>query len=307
MLTISTNTRIYAMHRENAPAAVAKSGETVCFETLDCYGGQIVREGQSLAGMDWSNINPATGPLYVEGARAGDVLKVEILKIEVAPQGVMLDGPNSGVTGRAVDSRSIKIFPVADGNICFNEKLTFPAKPMIGVIGTAPAGEAVPTDTPAAHGGNMDCATIREGAVLYLPVHVDGALLAMGDLHASMGDGEVAICGVEIGGRVTVRVTAMENCGLPTPFLISGGKAAAIYSGETLDDACVGATMAMHRFLTEGLGMNAHEAGMMLSVAGDLRICQIVDPAKTCRMEIPLWVAEAYSQRYKAYLGVEKP
>lgn len=299
MLTIHTNTKIHMMSRENPPAAHAKSGDAVRFETLDCFGCQIQSENQLLGKLDWGNINPATGPLFIEEAQPGDVLKVEILNIALDDHGVMCDGPGSGVTGRAVSEESTKILPVADGMIHFNEKLQFPVNPMIGVIGTAPAGAGVDTGTPGPHGGNMDCTRIGAGATLYLPVNVPGALLAMGDLHARMGDGEVEVCGVEIAGTVTVRVTVVKNCSLPTPFLVNSEIAAAIYSAETLDDASVGATMAMHGFLMNELGLNEHEAGMLLSVAGDLRICQVVDPEKTCRMELPLSVTAAYHYRFQ--------
>ena len=298
MLTIHTNTKIHIMSGENPPVAYAKSGDTVCFETLDCFGGQIKDEQQLLGDLDWSNINPATGPLFIEDAQPGDVLKVEILNIELDDHGVMIDGPGKGVTGQAVAEETTKIYSVRDGMISFNDKLSFPIDPMIGVIGTAPAGAGVDTGTPGTHGGNMDCNRIGAGATLYLPMNVEGALLAMGDLHARMGDGEVEVCGVEIAGAVTVKVTVLKNCDLPTPFLVTPEIAAAIYSAKTLDDASVGATMAMHGFLTKELGMNAHEAGMLLSVVGDLRICQVVDPEKTCRMEIPRRIADAYQYTF---------
>lgn len=291
MLTISTNTKIHFMSGENPPVAYAKSGDTVRFETLDCFGGQIKEEHQLLGDLDWSNINPATGPLFIEGAQPGDVLKVDILDIELDDHGVMIDGPGKGVTGQAVAEETTKVFPVRDGIISFNDKLSFPIDPMIGVIGTAPAGARIDTGTPGTHGGNMDCNRIGGGSTLYLPVNVEGGLLAM-------GDGEVEVCGVEIAGVITVRVTVLKNCDLPTPFLVTPEIAAAIYSAKTLDDASVAATMAMHGFLTKELGMNAHEAGMLLSVVGDLRICQIVDPEKTCRMEIPRSIADAYKYTF---------
>lgn len=299
MLTLHTNTKIHRMSKDNVPAAYAKSGDTVRFETLDCFGCQIRNESQLLGKLDWGNINPATGPLFIEGAQIGDVLKVEILDIELDDHGVMCDGPGNGITGRAIAEETTKILPIADGMVHFNDKLRFPVDPMIGVIGTAPAGEGIDTGTPGAHGGNMDCTRIGAGAALYLPVNTPGALLAMGDLHARMGDGEVEVCGVEIAGAITVRVTVLKDCGLPTPFLVNSEIAAVIHSAETLDDAAVGATMAMHGFLMQELGMNAHEAGMLLSVAGDLRICQIVDPEKTCRMELPVSIMEAYRYTFR--------
>ncbi len=298
MLTIHTDTKIHKMSRDNTPVASAKSGDTVCFETLDCFGCQLKSEKDLLGGLDWNNINPATGPLFVEGAEPGDVLKVEILKIDLDDHGVMVDAPGEGVTGRAVTEETTKLLPVKDGKVIFNDKLSFPIRPMIGVIGTAPAGEGIDTGTPGPHGGNMDCTRIGEGASLYLPVNAEGALLAMGDLHALMGDGEVEVCGVEIAGAVTVRLTVLKDCSLPTPFLVNSEAAMAIYSAETVDEACEGVTMAMHGFLMKELGMNEHEAGMLLSVVGNLRICQIVDPEKTCRMEVPMGVMNAYGYRF---------
>lgn len=298
MLTIHTDTVIYTMSLDNPPVASIQSGATLCFETLDCYSNQITREDQNLHGMDWGKVNPATGPVFVEGAQPGDTLKVEILDIRLGSQGVMVDGPRRGVTGRAVAEETIKILPISQGQIRFNQALSFPAEPMIGVIGTAPADTGVDTGTPAPHGGNMDCASIGIGTTLYLPVNVPGAKLALGDLHARMGDGEVAVCGVETAGAVTVRVTVIKGSPLPLPFLVRETEAAAICSAKTLDRSAEGAAMAMHRFLTAQLGMDAHEAGMLLSIVGQLRICQVVDPLKTCRMEIPLDIPARYGYRF---------
>ena len=249
MLTVHTDTKVHKMWSENVPAARAKSGDTVRFETLDCFGGQLKSEDELLGGLDWNNVNPATGPLFVEGAMPGDVLKVEILNIELGNHGVMVGAPGEGITGNVVCGEVTKILPVEDGIIKFNDKLSFPVSPMIGVIGTAPKGEGIDTGTPDSHGGNMDCTQIGAGTVLYLPVNTEGALLAMGDLHAKMGDGEVEVCGVEIAGVVTVKVTVLKDCKLPTPFLLGKEKAMTIFSAKTADEACVGATLAMHSFL----------------------------------------------------------
>jgi amidase len=165
---------------------------------------------------------------------------------------------------------------------------------MIGVIGTAPAIEEIPTGTPGQHGGNMDCKRIVEGATLYLPVHVPGALLSMGDLHAVMGDGEVIICGLEIAGEVTIRVSVIKDKILPLPLLREGEHLMTIASAETLDLAAKQATIQMHRFLTNELGLEFNEAGMLLSLVGDLRICQVVDPLMTARMELPLSILVNY-------------
>lgn len=292
MLTIKREHVVYAMSPDNAPVAHVKSGDTMIFETMDCFGGQIAKETDRMGTLDWSRINPATGPVFVEGAEPGDTLKVEILRIDLSEQAAMVEAPGEGITGLSAGEENTKILPVADGRVVFSSILSLPVNPMIGVIGTAPADEAVATGTPSFHGGNMDCKRIGAGATLYLPVNVEGALLAMGDLHAVMGDGEVCVCGAEIAGEVTVQVTVIKGQPLPLPFLVTQEHAMAIYSAEGLDAAAEGATLRMRSFLIDQVKLAPHEAGMLLSLTGDLRICQAVDPNKTCRMEIPLVVLE---------------
>ena len=292
MLTIKRDTVVYAMSPDNAPAARVSSGDTLAFETLDCFSGQIAKPEDKLGTLDWSRINPATGPVFVEGAQPGDTLKVEILRIDLAPQAAIVEMPDGGITGLAAQEENVKLLPVQDGMVQLNEQIELPVKAMIGVIGTAPAEGAIATGTPDLHGGNMDCKRIGAGATLYLPVNVPGALLAMGDLHAVMGDGEVCVCGAEIAGVITVKVTVVKGAKLPLPFLVTEDAAMAIYSAPGLDAAAEGTTLRMRSFLIDEVGMLPHEAGMLLSLAGDLRICQAVDPNKTCRMELALPLLE---------------
>lgn len=298
MLKITRDTVVYAMSAANAPAARAKDGDTIIFETMDCFGGQIMTEADRMGALDWSRINPATGPVYIDGAEPGDTLKVEILRIDLAPQAATVEAPGDGITGLAAAEEVTKILPVSNGKVVFNDRITLPERAMIGVIGTAPKGAAISTGTPDLHGGNMDCKRIGAGATLYLPVNVEGALLAMGDLHAVMGDGEVCVCGAEIAGEVTVRVSVVKGQPIPLPFLVTKEHAMAIYSAEGLDAAAEGTTLRMRSFLTDAVGMKPHEAGMLLSLAGDLRICQAVDPNKTCRMELPLGILEKLGYQF---------
>lgn len=299
MIRIESNFYVNAMDKNNTPSHYAKSGDTVVFVTKDCFGGQIQSEKQVMETLDWSQINPATGPLFVQGAKAGDVLKVEILDIEIADKGVMIDGGGEGVMGKFIHEATTKIFPIREGKVIFNEKLSFSVEPMIGVIGTAPIGEGIPTGTPGSHGSNMDCTKIAKGANVYLPVNVDGAFLAIGDLHALMGDGEVGVCGVETDGVVTVKITVLKNCTLPTPFITDRDHAITVYSSKTADGACEGATIQMFEFLMKEIGLTDHDAEMLLSIVGNVRICQIVDPERTARMEIPISVCKAYGYQFQ--------
>ena len=285
MLTISKNDVTGNLGPNNPPAAFCKSGDTVLFETRDCYDDRLMANG-TLLDPENTLSNPATGPLYVEEARPGDVLKVEILKISLNPAGIMQALPGAGAFGDLLRQECVRQFPIEDGKVSFNETLQLPLQPMIGVIGTSPESVSISTHIPGDHGGNMDCTKISEGTTLYLPVFVPGALLSMGDLHAVMGDGEVLICGMEAAGAVTVKVTVLHDTVLPTPCLLSSDMFCTIQSAADLDKASRDASHAMLRFLQQETEMDTAACGMLLSLAGNLSICQIVNPEKTVRLEL---------------------
>lgn len=330
---VITREHVSGILKQNVtPAARCKNGDTVIFETRDCYDDAVVSEERPLGDKADPLENPATGPLYVEGAEPGDVLKVEILDIRLRDWGVMRSSTTCGVFHEDFTQRTARIFPIFDGVtpgrsgdeagygsddgsggeegygsgdekaqwIQFDNRLAILADPMIGVIGTAPIGAGITTDTPQSHGGNMDCHKIVKGSILYLPVNVPGALLSMGDLHALMGDGEVFICGLETAGRVTVRVSTVKGDAaamLPTPFLFCRGRVMTIQSATTLDEAGDMAAKAMKEFVKKATGKDNFEAGMLMSLLSDMAVCQVVDPLKTVRMEFPLGILETYGYR----------
>lgn len=292
MIRISSDHSVTALGPGLPPAATARSGDIVVFETLDCFANQIVCESQRMGDIDETNANPAAGPLFIQGAEPGDTLKVEILSIKLDDHAVICELPGEGITGKGVEAESIKIIPITEDGAVFSDRLALPLRPMVGVIGTCPADESISTETPDHHGGNLDCIHITEGAAIYLPVLVKGAMLAIGDLHAVMGDGEVCVCGAEIAGEVAVRVSVEKNNRLPTPFVVTAENCMTIFSAETLDEAGEQAVLRMRAFLMDCVGLSAADAGMLLSLTGDLRINQVVNPKKTCRMELPLSVLD---------------
>jgi amidase len=133
----------------------------------------------------------------------------------------------------------------------------------------------------------MDCTLIASGASLYLTVGVEGALFGAGDLHAAMGDGEIVVCGAESPGEVRFSAQVVDLPGLPTPFVENESLVATIAAAATADEAAAQATHRMSEFLTRFVGLPLNDAGMLMSLAGQLRFCQIVDPLKTVRFEFP--------------------
>lgn len=297
MLYITKETVNDIMKWDNKPAGYCKSGETIIFETRDCYDNTITSSERPLGDREGLS-NPVTGALYVEGAEVGDILKVEIEDIKLRSWGVMRSSTTAGVFHEKYKKREAIIFQVKDNKIYFDDKLILDADPMIGVIGTAPVEkEGIPTTTPGKHGGNMDCKKIVKGSIIYLPVNVKGGLLSMGDIHALMGDGEVFICGLEIAGEITVKVSVLKNIKLPTPFLYSRGKVMSIQSAEDLDKAGDMSAKEMFEFVKEATKQDDVRTGMLMSLLSDMAVCQVVDPLLTVRVEFPLDVLEKYGYK----------
>lgn len=285
---------VFSMSSEHLPAATAKSGDTITFVTQDCFSNQFQDEQVTLEATDWNAINPATGPVYIEEAKEGDVLRIHIDRIKVADSGCMVAIPGDGVLGKLVKKSVLKRIAVKDGVAHFSEDIQIPCDPMIGVIGVAPPHEAIPCGEPGCHGGNMDNTKIREGAVLYLPVFHEGALLAVGDVHACMGDGEVMVSGLEIPAEVTVTVEVLKGISIKNPMLEDTESCYTIASDADLERAIMIAVKDMAKLVMKKKHMTLEEAGMLLSAMGNLQICQVVDPKRTVRMELKRSVLDGF-------------
>jgi len=283
---ITNESPIYALSKSDEPVAKVKPGEVYTVDTHDCFGGGIKSERDKYGPQYWGTVNPATGPIYIEGAARGDILAVHIHRISVSDTGVMIVVPKMGAVGDWIRRTETKILDIRDGCVIFGKR-RMPISPMIGVIGTAPKGSPVPCGKPGEHGGNMDCKLITAGSTLYLPVNVEGALLSMGDIHAVMGDGEVCVTGVECSGTVELETSILRNTSLPTPIVETDDVIATIASHADLDGAARNALKKMLKLLETRFGMKRNEAAMWMSAFADLRICQVVNPLKTCRMEAP--------------------
>ena len=282
---------VFALGDSKENAVKVQQGEILEFHTRDCFNNQIDSEDYVMDVLDWDHINPATGPVYVEGAEKGDVLKVEILDIKLDDIGTMCCLPENGVLGADITENQIKKVPVKDDKAIFNQ-FELPLNPMIGVIGVAPENESVPCGTPGRHGGNMDNTKIAKGATLYLPVFHDGAYFGCGDVHACMGDGEIMISGVEIGAVVSVRLTVLKGVSIDNPRLEDAENIYTIASSEDIEKAIYTATKDMCGILQKNLGYTLNEAGMLMSAAGNLQFCQVVDPERTVRMAIPKTICD---------------
>lgn len=292
--TLTCNKIIYAFSKENEPVKYVDPGTTVEIETYDCFENQVQSVDDKIEKIDWNRINPATGPIFVNGAQPGDILKVTINRLELADQGVIATGPGLGVMGHRINEFMAKIIPIENGQAIFNDKVKIPLNPMVGVIGVAPEGEPIPCGTPGAHGGNMDTKLIAEGATIYFPVFAKGALFALGDFHAAMGDGEVGGAGIEIPGKATVTFDVLKSGALRYPLLVNGEGIAFIVTAETIDEAVRVAAQEAIDFLLPFSDMSLAEMTTLMSAVGQTQISQIVDPLMTARFFVPQYILDAY-------------
>ena len=285
MLRIPRDQYTYRFAADVPPVARVQSGERVIFETYDASTGRIRAPEDVHAYMrvrDPRQVNPAAGPVWVEGARPGDELVVTIEAIRLTEQGYIRAVPDNGVLSEGIEGPAAVIVPVERGEggdtLLLPGGLRLPAQPMVGVIGTAPAAGELLTAVPGAQGSNLDCNLIRPGARVHLPVRVAGALLALGDVHASMGDAEVSGTGVEINAEVTALVELAPGAARERVWLEVDGLVVTTGTAATLAEAVSIATGDLVAQLVERLGVTRTEAFMLISAYGDVRIGQACDP-----------------------------
>ncbi|MDD7690018.1 MAG: acetamidase/formamidase family protein [Ellagibacter isourolithinifaciens] len=293
MIEVDDAKTLFSFDKDLEPVLKVPSGETVRIRTKDCFGNQLQGPEDQLSEIDWEAINPATGPIYVEGAVAGGTLKVHIVNIELDAQTSSCTGKDEGVCGDRFSDWATHFCKVEDGKVVWDERLSIPLAPMIGVIGVAPEGEPVNCGTPGKHGGNMDNTAIAAGATLYFPVAVDGALFGCGDMHAVMGDGEVSVSGAEVAGYATVTLTALPELSVPNPLIENETHFGIIVSAESLDKAAELAVQQMVDLLASRTNESEADLVMLLSLVADVRVCQMVDPEKTVRFMVPKYVLDA--------------
>lgn len=268
---------VYHFSPDNKPVERVRKGETIVFKTLDCFSNQVKSEEQLVTSIDFNRVNPATGPVFVEEAEAGDLLVVDIKDIKVDDKGVISTLPKTGPLSHKAEPRT-KIVSIKDGKAVFND-IEFPAKPMIGVIGVAPKEGEIPCGYPGNHGGNMDCNKITQGSRVYFPIRVPGALFQLGDLHASMGDGEICGTGIEIAGEVTVKLDLIKDISLEWPVLETDNAWYVIASDNKFESALKYACEQMQLLISKAYNWDMTDAYLYMSVKGSFEICQGCKPS----------------------------
>jgi amidase len=270
---------IWSFGPDLQPVLEVEPGDTVTFQTNDCFTGQIRSEDDLVTEIDLSRINGATGPVAVRGAEPGDSLIAEILDVRPIEWGVATLIPGFGQLIEAVQSPVTRLFDVRDGEIRMNDRVRFPAKPMVGVVGVATDGEDLSNGLAGRHGGNLDDHFHGKGATIYFPVRQPGAMFAVGDMHASMGDGEICFTGVEIAGEVDIRFDLLKGKQATWPVTELADSWLPHATADAYDDAVKLVAEEAARLLVDEHGFSPEDAFIFLSVACDVGVAQACKPA----------------------------
>lgn len=289
---------VYQFSKDQAPSAQADPGEILVFKTMDCFSNTITKEEDLVLHLDYTVTNPAAGPVYINGAEPGDVLVVDILDVQIADQGVICTSRGCGPLADDMVDRT-RVVKIAHGIAEFNG-VKFPVDPMVGVIGTAPDGEPVGDGFPGNHGGNMDSKRIKKGAKVYFPVRVAGGLLQMGDIHATMGDGELCGTGIEIKGEITVRVSLVKNFVLHWPVTETMTHWYVNACAHDFAEASRLASKELQRLICDAYGWDKTDAYLYMSVQSDLEINQACKP---CDVELIVRLGTPKLAQFKPLIG----
>ncbi|WP_331233230.1 acetamidase/formamidase family protein [Natronorarus salvus] len=284
------------------PALVVDPGDVVRVECREPLNDQITPESgvEDLLAVDMDRVHALTGPISVEGAAPGDVLKVELL--EITHEGWGWTGFFPGESGIGLlperfPEPDLYVWDLHEDTGVFRHGIELPLAPFPGVVGVAPAEVGPHSTIPSRSvGGNLDVKHLTEGSTVYLPVEVEGGLLSIGDCHAAQGDGEVCSTGIEAPMDVTVRVSVERGRRIRQPQFEStgpfapGGADEPMYAtagvSDDLMDAAKRAVWHMIEYLSDEHGLSKADAYLLSSVGVDLKINELVDR--------PNWVVSAY-------------
>ena len=275
----------------NEPVLSVQSGDSVVLESRDVSDNQITPSStaKDIETVDWDRVYPLAGPIAVADAEPGDTLAVEILELRTKEWGWTAIIPGLGLLPDDFPSSYLRIFDLTDGENAFvREDVAIPIEPFFGTMGVCPGGaENQAVMPPGNFGGNMDTRQLVQGATLYLPIEVEGALFSCGDAHAAQGDGEVCVTGIETPMGATLRFTLEKGRRIAAPqFRTPGPLAPRANPGEWYGTTGVGpdlyaaaqdALRAMIEHITSTSGLSSEDAYVLASLCVDLRISEIVD------------------------------
>jgi amidase len=228
------------------------------------------------------------GPVYIEGTKPGDTLKIEVLDVALpVGYGWVSATPGRGPLGDRIPTFRKTRVQITTQGVVFNDHITMPLRPMIGRLGVAPEDGDKRSNDKGAFGGGMANTQITTGATVYLPVFYAGGLLTIGDCHAAMGDGEATASAVECAFDATFRVTIEKRFTVNRPVVMTATEVMTTGEGETMEAATHMAIQGMADLLVDTLKIDDTAAAMLVACAADVRTGLAGNPPYTMRVAVP--------------------
>jgi acetamidase/formamidase len=271
------------------PTLRIEPGDTVRFD-IHMAGWKQIERGQSFeeTRFDFDTLYNLLGPVFVEGAEPGDVLEVEVLELQPGPWGWCAVLPELGLLPEDFPEPLTRFFDLTDGDTTDLAGVRIPIEPFLGTMGVLPDDvEHATPFPPHKGGGNVDTRHLKVGTTLELPVFRTGALFSCGDSHAAQGDGEVCVAAIETDMVATLRFGLRKGGAGSTPrFVVPGPLTPRVDAGgwygtmgvdEDLMQGAKAAVRGMIEMVVERHGLEREDAYVLCSLAGDLKILEIVD------------------------------
>ena len=284
----------FSWNANNRPIIYVNDGDVLNVKIPDSSTNQIKYNSNDM-NIDNSKVDAAVGPVYINDSEPGDALEIKIENIETEGWGWSAIIKNFGLLKNKYKEK-LFIWDIKNGYAIgknFLNGIKIPINPFIGIIGTAPSLGNYNMIPPQHFGGNMDNRLIRSGSRVILPVNVSGGLLSFSDPHASQGDGEICGTAIETSAILRIKIKLIKNLNLKTPMIFSndsfsGNVIATTGINNDIYKAAVEASNEMIKYLAHELNIPEDEAYILCSVAGNLRISEIVDePNFVVSMVIP--------------------
>jgi acetamidase/formamidase len=265
----------YEFDRHAEPRSRIQPGASLVVESQDALSGQIRTENDRRDKIRMPYSNPLTGPVYVEVAERGDTLSVSIHAIRptLGKCFTRTADPHQLCEWLGTDCpHGTHVCEISDGVIHWSEQVKIPYTPMLGCIGTSPDW-GVPTTGPAGpHGGNLDIVETCPGSTVYLPVLVPGALLYLGDAHATMGHGELSATGLEMPAESEITVDLIKGRSIPGPRIVTAGEIMTIATGCPMERSIAQAYAYLILWMETEYGWNRWRAYDLLTHAGRISV-----------------------------------
>ncbi|NKQ52751.1 acetamidase [Amycolatopsis sp. K13G38] len=300
------------------PVLRVAPGTALRLWTEDAFGGRLTSpHDRPSEKLDMREVNPQTGPFYVEGAEPGDTLALHFAELDPArdwaasatiplfggltatDRTALLHDPLPELTWiyQLDRDREVVVFEALRGEL----RLDLPVEPMLGTVGVAPAGREVRTSlVPDMFGGNMDTPEMRAGATCFLGVNVEGALFSVGDGHYRQGEGEACGTAVEGAMNVTLVVELIKGHAPVWPRIEQDSHYVVVGSARPLEDAWRASQVGMIDWLHELYGLDRLDAYQLLTQISQAPLANVVDANYSAVTKVP----KRLLPRAQAYQGM---